>query len=48
MGILQMNLLGHEFFVFRNMDEDEAVSVVYKRKQDGYGLITDDDSDDDD
>ena len=44
-AILQMNLLGHEFFVFRNMDEDEAVSVVYKRKQDGYGLITDDDSD---
>ena len=47
-AILQMNLLGHEFFVFRNMDEDEAVSVVYKRKQDGYGLITDDDSEDDD
>ena len=46
-AILQMNLLGHEFFVFRNMDEDEAVSVVYKRKQDGYGLITDDDSDED-
>ena len=41
-AILQMNLLGHEFFVFRDMDEDEAVSVVYKRKQDGYGLITDD------
>ena len=46
-AILQMNLLGHEFFVFRNMDEDEAVSVVYKRKQGGYGLITDDDSDED-
>lgn len=46
-AILQMNLLGHEFFVFRDMDEDEAVSVVYKRKQDGYGLITDDDSDED-
>ena len=46
-AILQMNLLGHEFFVFRNMDEDEAVSVVYKRKADGYGLITDDDSDED-
>jgi hypothetical protein len=29
------------------MDEDEAVSVVYKRKQDGYGLITDDDSEED-
>ena len=46
-AILQMNLLGHEFFVFRNMDEDEAVSVVYKSKQDGYGLITDDDSEED-
>ena len=40
-AILQMNLLDHEFFVFRNMDEDEAVSVVYKRKQGGYGLILD-------
>ncbi len=41
-AILQMNLLGHEFFVFRNMDEDEAFSVVYKRRQGGYGLICDD------
>lgn len=46
-AILQMNLLGHEFFVFKNMEEDEAVSVVYKRKQGGYGLICDDGSDDD-
>lgn len=44
-AILQMNLLGHEFFVFKNMDEDAAVSVVYKRKQGGYGLICDDGSD---
>jgi len=41
-AILQMNLLGHEFFVFRNMDADDVVSVVYKRKQGGYGLICDD------
>ncbi len=41
-AILQMNLLGHEFFVFKNMQEEEAVSVVYKRKQGGYGLICDD------
>ena len=40
-AILQMNLLDHEFFVFRNMDEDEAISVVYKRKKGGYGLIVD-------
>ena len=41
-AILQTNLLGHEFFVFKNMDADEALSVVYKRKQGGYGLICDD------
>lgn len=41
-AILQMNLLGHEFFVFRNMDAEDAVSVVYKRRQGGYGLICDD------
>lgn len=40
-AILQMNLLDHEFFVFKNMDEDEAMSVVYKRKEGGYGLICD-------
>lgn len=41
-AILQMNLLGHEFFVFKNMDADDAISVVYQRKQGGYGLICDD------
>ena len=41
-AILQMNLLGHEFFVFRNMDADDAISVVYQRNQGGYGLICDD------
>lgn len=41
-AILQMNLLGHEFFVFKNMDENGAVSVVYKRNNGGYGLICDD------
>ncbi len=40
-AILQMNLLDHEFFIFRNMDEAEAISVVYKRKKGGYGLIVD-------
>lgn len=44
-AILQMNLLDHEFFVFKNMDSDEAVSVVYKRHQGGYGLICDDGED---
>ena len=45
-AILQMNLLDHEFFVFRNMDAEDAISVVYKRKQGGYGLICDDGADD--
>ena len=41
-AILQMNLLGHEFFVFRNMDAEDAISVVYERKNGGYVLICDD------
>ena len=41
-AILQMNLLDHEFFVFRNMDAEDAIAVVYKRRQGGYGLICDD------
>ena len=41
-AILQMNLLEHEFFVFRNADERDAFTVVYRRKHGGYGLITDD------
>ena len=40
-AILQMNLLEHEFFVFRNDEEDGAISVVYRRKNGGYGLICD-------
>lgn len=37
-AVLQMNLLGHSFFVFRNTETD-AVDVVYKRNDEGYGLI---------
>jgi ribosomal subunit interface protein len=37
-AILQMNLLGHEFFVFEN-DETGDVSVVYKRNNKKYGMI---------
>ena len=37
-AILQMNLLGHEFYMFRNSATD-AISLVYKRKDGGYGLI---------
>ena len=35
---IQMELTGHDFFVFRNAETDE-VNVVYKRKGDTYGLI---------
>ena len=35
---VQMELLGHNFFVFRNAETDE-VNVVYKRKDNTYGLI---------
>jgi len=38
-AILQMYLLGHEFFAFRNQNANDAFSVVYKRKHGGYGLI---------
>ena len=37
-AVLQMNLLGHTFFVFSNA-ETEQVNVVYKRKDGNYGLI---------
>ena len=37
-AILQMNLLGHDFFVFKDAETLETC-VVYKRKNKGYGLI---------
>ena len=37
-AILQMNLLDHSFYVFRDV-ETETVSVVYRRNNGGYGLI---------
>ena len=37
-AVMQMELLGHSFFVFRNGDTDE-VNVVYKRRNGSYGLI---------
>lgn len=37
-AVLQMELLGHNFFVFRNAETDD-VNVVYKRKDGNYGLI---------
>ena len=37
-AIMQMDLLGHNFFVFRNMHNNE-VNVLYKRTDGNYGLI---------
>ncbi|WP_182185896.1 ribosome hibernation-promoting factor, HPF/YfiA family [Pectinatus frisingensis] len=37
-AIMQMNLINHEFFVFRDAKSDE-VNVVYRRKDGNYGLI---------
>ena len=37
-AVLQMELLNHDFFVFKNVDE-ECVSVMYKRKDGNYGII---------
>lgn len=37
-AILQMNLLGHDFFVFKNIDT-ECISVLYKRKDGKFGII---------
>ena len=38
-AILQMNLVNHDFFIFFN-DDEKATSVVYRRKDEDYGLIT--------
>lgn len=37
-AILQMNLLGHSFFVFENMDTNR-INILYKRKDEDYGII---------
>ncbi len=37
-AILQMELLGHEFFVFKNV-EDEDICILYRRKDGDYGII---------
>ncbi|MBC5734247.1 ribosome-associated translation inhibitor RaiA [Flavonifractor sp. DFI.6.63] len=41
-AVLQMNLVDHTFFAFKNAEADGAFSVVYRRNDGGYGLIEDD------
>ena len=40
-AVLQMNLLEHNFFAFRDEDNGGSFAVVYRRKDGGYGLIDD-------
>ena len=40
-AILQMNLLGHSFFAFRNEDANGSFAVVYRRNDGDYGIIED-------
>lgn len=37
-AILQMNLIGHEFFVYKD-DKTDITNIVYKRKDGDYGVI---------
>lgn len=37
-AILQMNMLGHQFFMFRDAETDE-INVVYKRKDGDYAVL---------
>ena len=40
-AVLQMNLLGHNFFAFRDEDNGGCFAVVYRRENGGYGLLDD-------
>ena len=40
-AVLQMELVGHTFFAFKDVDQDGRFSVVYKRNDGDYGLIED-------
>lgn len=37
-AILQMELLGHDFYVFKD-EKTNKTCVLYKRKEQGYGII---------
>ena len=38
-AIMQMNMIGHSFFVFANSENHEEINVVYVRNDGKYGLI---------
>ena len=38
-AILQMNILGHNFYIFNNSANDGDINVVYRRNDGNYGLI---------
>ena len=40
-AVMQMNLLDHNFFAFRDEDNGGTFAVVYRRNEGGYGLIDD-------
>lgn len=40
-AVLQMNLLNHSFFAFRDADNGDSFAVVYRRNDGGFGLIDD-------
>ena len=40
-AVLQMDLLQHDFYMFKNSESD-GISIVYRRKNGGYGLIDSD------
>ena len=41
-AILQMNMLDHEFYAFKNVNDENRFCVVYKRRDGGFGLIESD------
>lgn len=43
-AVLQMELSGHDFFIFRNSNND-SINVVYRRRSSGYGLLVPDEGD---
>ena len=40
-AVMQMNLLDHNFFAFRDEDNGGTFAIVYRRNDGGYGLIDD-------